>query len=265
MVSTFQGKPLTWNYINLSHRPERSDRMLKEFQKHGITASRFEAYRPGDWDGDAFDVRYMMGVGPAGRPGTPGAVGCYMSQLAIIKSAIGTDSVVAVCEDDVYFCEDLEKRINYISEHLTWDWDIFYLGATFHVPGVWYKAPECKEWSHRQRDVEPTSDKHILRVFGEWSTYAYLVNGKNAQKVADLLEESCHNSYGIDHNFICLGDKINAYCFVPGSAFQYDHQSDIGDGYSGFSGFKKLGPFVWADYMEDFDPDTYNWNTGVSE
>ena len=255
MVDTFQGRPLSWNYVNLKSRPDRNEHALAQFEKHGIKAQRFEGYLPNEWDGDPGVVERM-------RRRTPGAIGCYMSQLALIKSAIGTDGVVAVCEDDVCFCEDLPKRIEYISEHLTWDWDIFYLGATFHVPGVWCHKSDCQDWGAIGVDAEPTSNKHIMRVYGEWGTYAYFVNGRNAQKVADLLEGNCAISDGIDHNFMRLGDKVNAYCIVPGAAWQYDNQSNIGSGMTIFSGFKNLGPYVWTDYMEDFDPATYNWETG---
>lgn len=254
MVDSFQGKRLIWNYVNLASRPDRNDHALVEFEKHGISAHRFEAYLPEDWTGLPSDVLRM-------RNRTPGAIGCYMSQLELIRSAIGTDSVVAICEDDICFCEDLEKRIDYISEHLTWDWDIFYLGATFHVPGVWCHNPDCSEWGVIGADAEPTSDKHIMRVYGEWGTYAYLVNPKNAQKVAGLLEGNCSISDGIDHNFMRLGDRVNAYCIVPGAAWQYDNRSNIGEGDTIFSGFKKLGPYVWTDYMEDFDPNTFDWKT----
>lgn len=251
MVDSFQGKSLVWHYINLASRNDRREHAEEQFAAQGIKARRFNAFIPSEWDGDPADVQRI-------KDRTPGAIGCYMSQLAIIKSAT-EDSVVAVCEDDVCFAPDMKRRLAHAESALPDDWDVFYLGATFHVPGEWYKDPECASWGHRGVDAEPTSDKHIMRVFGQWGTYAYFVNGPKAQKVAGLLEENCHRSYGIDHNFMQLGDKINAYCFVPGMAWQYDNQSNIGDGITEFSGFKKLGPYVWTDSMEDFDPAQFDW------
>jgi len=257
VTNAFQGKPLDWWYINLDSRPDRREHAEGQFANVGIEANRFKAFLPSEWDGPPEQVERI-------RNRTPGAIGCYKSQIEVIKTC-SEDSVVAVCEDDICFAPDIEDRIRYASQALPEDWDVFYLGATFHVPGEWYKDPECASWGHRGLDAEPTGYKHIMRVYGMWGTYAYFVNGTKAAKVVSLLEENCHRSDGIDHNFMQLGDKVNAYCFVPGMAWQYDNQSNIGNGITVFSGFKKLGPYVWADNMDDFDPDTYNWETGETK
>lgn len=255
MVDTFQGKPLEWWYINLAKRTDRRDHAKSQFAQQGIKANRFEAFSPSDWKSDPQKVRRIM-------ERTPGAVGCYMSQMAVIRSC-PRNSIIAVCEDDICFAPDMATRLSHAEQELPDDWDVFYLGATFHVPGEWYKNKECSSWSHKGVDAEPTDDKHIMRVYGMWGTYAYFVNGTSVEKVANMLDENCHNSYGIDHNFIQLGDRINAYCFVPGMAWQYDNESNIGKGITYFSGFKKqLGPYVWTDDIADFKPEEYNWKTG---
>ncbi len=246
-----------WWYVNLASRPDRDAHARAQFARHDLPVQRFEAFTPDQWSGRQDAVARMMAR-------TPGAVGCYHSQTDVIDTVLARDRdrVVAVCEDDIVFCDDLPKRLQYIEDHLTWDWDVFYLGATFHVPGVWCHHPDCATWGAIGKDAEPTVDKHIMRVYGEWGTYGYLVNGRNAAKVLKLLDDNMAVSDGIDHNFIRLGDKINAYCFVPGCCWQYDNQSNIGTGVTEFSGFKKLGPYVWTDHMEDFDPSTFDWTGG---
>lgn len=251
MVDTFQGKPLNWYYVNLDSRPDRRKHAEAQFASIGVTPERVRGELPGDHIGPRKFERM--------RKRTPGAIGCYVSQRSIIERG-EPGNVVAVCEDDVVFAKDVPKRLEYAAEALPDDWEVFYLGATFHVPGEWHRRVECHEWAHYQADVIPTDDPRILRVFGMWGTYAYFVNGDHAGKVLALLEENCVRSDGIDHNFMILGDKVKAYCLVPGMAWQYDNQSNIGDGVTYFSGFKKLGPYVWQDYMEDFDPSTYAWD-----
>jgi hypothetical protein len=98
-----------------------------------------------------------------------------------------------------------------------------------------------------------------MRVYGEWGTYAYLVNGKNADKVLRLFNDNIHRARGIDHLAIILGDRLNAFCFVPGCAWQYDNQSNIGNGITEFSHFKSLGPYVWTYKMDEFDPTEFEW------
>jgi len=254
MEMTFQGKPLSWFYINLDSRPDRREHAEAEFAAQDIEPRRLRAFLPEEWNGNPRDVRLMKRT-------TPGAIGCYMSQLSIIQSC-PSDEIVAVCEDDICFAPDMARRLQYAEKALPDDWDVFYLGATFHVPGVWCRTSDAASWRQHRVDAEPTADKHIMRVYGQWGTYAYLVNGFRAQKVIDALAKNCRNSRGIDHNFIQLGDKLNAYSFVPGMAWQYDNQSNIGSGVTEFSGFKTLGPYAWTDKMTDFDPATFNWQTG---
>lgn len=248
-------KSIEWWWINLSSRPDRREHAEKEFAKAGIKAERFEAFMPDQWPGPEKMVAKM-------RATTPGAIGCYQSQTEVIRTVLDTDRIVAVCEDDICFCSDMPKRLEYIAEHLTWDWDIFYLGATFHVPGVWCHHKDCENWGTIGVDAKPTPDPHIMRVYGQWGTYSYLVNGRNARKVLDLFDANIHRARGIDHLCIILGNRLNAYCFVPGCAWQYDNLSDIGHGVTLFSGFKKLGPYAWTEKMTDFDPRWFDWQTG---
>ncbi|KKL63303.1 hypothetical protein LCGC14_2176420, partial [marine sediment metagenome] len=161
-MTQIRWRELEWHYINLASRPDRDLHAKEQFARHGLPVKRFDAFTPDQWPGDPAKVARMMAR-------TPGAVGCHQSQMAVIKTVVGTGHVVAVCEDDIVFCDDLTKRLQYIEDHLTWDWDVFYLGATFHVPGVWCHHADCAEWGPvLGRDAEPTTDKHIMRVYGQW-------------------------------------------------------------------------------------------------
>jgi len=250
---------IDWYYINLASRPDRDKHACAEFAKVGIHATRFNAYTPDEWQGSSSTVQRM-------RDRTPGAIGCYQSQMELIDQAYRSGKVTAVCEDDVCFCNDLQLRLDYIERAVAnLDWDIFYLGATFHVPGQWYHNKDCSDWGGTGKigvDVSPTSNPRILRTYGIWGTYAYLVNPVNAAGVHGLFRKNIHRADGIDHLAIILGPAIRSYCFVPGCAWQYDNESNIGNGVTRFSGFKKLGPYVWADQMSEFNPEKYCWKTG---
>lgn len=243
---------LDWHYVNLKSRPDRDQHARDQFARHGITPTRFDAFTPDQWNREPEKVERM-------RNRTPGAIGCYQSQVALIREAHLTGKTVVVCEDDVVFCSDLPKRLDYITANMPRDWDIFYLGATFHVPGVWCHHADCATWGEIGVDVEPTADPHILRTYGIWGTYCYIVNPANAGKVYDLMEANIHGADGIDHLAIRLGPKLRTFCFVPGCVWQYDNESNIGSGITRFSGFKKLGPYAWTERMENFDPTTFDW------
>ncbi len=254
-MSGFNAGDIDWRFVNLAFRPNRRKHAEQQFMRHKLVVRRFDAFTPADWFGDPIKVARMLK--------TPGVIGGFMSHMHLIQLAQFSGRILGLCEDDVCFCDDLPKRLDYIAEHLTWDWDIFYLGALFHVPGQWCHHEDCKDWGRIGKDAEPTSDKHIMRVYGEWCTYAMLVNPINAAKVYRLFDENVHRARGLDHLTIILGPQLKAYCFVPGCAWQRDGPSDAREGgYTRFSSFKSMGPYVWTKNMGDFKPELFDWEKG---
>lgn len=252
MMPRFNWADTDVRYINLAHRTDRDELMRAELDRVGIVAERFEAMTPDAYQGDERKVATM-------RARTPGAIGCCISQMNLIALAVYLPQNVCILEDDVIFCDDFNERMRYIEDRIDAidpEWDVFSFGACFHLPG------DDRQWhlsDHLGRDFDHTSDPRIKRVYGSWFTYAYVVRAESAKKVLDLLDENCHRSFGIDHNFILLGDRVRAYCFVPGIAFQRDGQSDIGNGITHFSHFRRLGPYVFQPRMAEFDPVTFDW------
>jgi hypothetical protein len=95
--------------------------------------------------------------------------------------------------------------------------------------------------------------------------YAYLVNGRSVSKILDLFDRNVCRSRGIDDLYIMLEPELNTYCFTPGMAFQIDGPTDIGvggDGWTRFSHFHKLGPYVFTKRLEDFGYDNFDWAEG---
>jgi len=243
---------IQWWYINLDHRADRRQHIAKELTKAGIQAQRFPALRFSDYKGRPENIRLMMQ--------TPNTVGNWLSHLAVWEKVRGTDDVVGVLEDDALLCEDFRERLQYIHEHFDKAWDIFYLGATYHVnPPVWHKDT-------LGRDFEQTDIKYIHRVYGAFSNQGYLVNGRYVEFLLNAMDEKMPQSRGSDHAMIMLQPTIQCYSFTPGMVFQIDGPSDIGQGVTVFSHFlKTLGPHVWANRLEDFQYDSYEWAEGRRE
>jgi len=232
--------------------------MEKELKRVGLYADRVPGKMPVEEEFDLTNPKYKVMLDR-----TPGALGCHYSQISIMKEALHLGKSALVMEDDIIFCSDIKKRLDHIEFFLNeqTSWDIVFLGATFNVnPPAWHTGnnPDLPDTTWR-KDAECTNDPNIMRVYGIWSTYAYIVNIKSIEKVLKLLEDNVHLSMGIDWLFIMLGPQLKNFCFVPGCVKQMDNQSDIGTGITKFSDFEKLGPYWWADKAEEFDPTTFNW------
>lgn len=242
-------------YVNLDHRPDRRNHMKSELSRVGIHAERFPAFKTSEHKWDANKTKVMQNR-------TPGAIGCHYSQVEVMKISLQNGKSAFVMEDDLIFCDDFHDRMKTIENFLSNnDWDVFWLGATFHVnPAVWHtgKNPDLLG-SNIGKDVECTYDPRIMKTYGCWSTYSYIVNVNSIEKVIDLLDKHVHESMGIDWLFIKLGLKLNSYCYVPGCVKQMDNKSDIGKGNTIFSAFSKLGPFWWQKTKDKFDPTTFEW------
>jgi GR25 family glycosyltransferase involved in LPS biosynthesis len=246
------------SFINLDSRPDRLARMENELRKVGIPGIRQRGFLPSEVKVDPSKVRVMQNR-------TPGAIGCHFSQVEVMRKALEVKAHAFVMEDDLVFCSDFHERMAIVDDFLEdKEWDVIWLGATFHVnPSEWHKkghGPDLQQCKcSKRKDVETTSNPRILKTYGIWSTYAYIVNVKSIDKILKLLDDHVHESMGIDWLFIRLMPQLNCYCFVPGMVKQYNNKSNIGNGITEFSGFAKLGPYWWADNMKEFDPTTYNW------
>lgn len=250
------------SFVNLDHRKDRLEHMQVELARVGLQAQRTRGRLPHEFwyrnDVDKMKVR------------TPGAIGCYFSQISIMEEAMKQGQHAIVLEDDLVFCSDFQKRLEYISNWLDGkEWDVFWLGGTFHSPAYWHPiGPSgfANVSANLGYDVKPTEDQRIVRTYGAFSTHAYIVNKDSIDKVLKKLNEFLPNSIGIDHNFIYWQARgITSYAFVPGCVKQLDNISDIGKGMTNFSGFAQLNGnfensrYWFQDKMEDFDAENFKW------
>lgn len=228
------------SFVNLEVRSDRLQHMQRQLRRIGMKAIRQKGILPQEVKGDRTKYKTMLNR-------TPGALGCHLSQVEVMKKALAVGKHAFVMEDDVVFCTDFNERLEYIERFLEGrEWDVFWLGGTFHSnPPVW----------HKDKDVERTEDPRILRTYGIWSTYAYIVNVSSIDRVIRLLDENVHDSPGIDTLFIKLQPQLQTFCFIPGCVKQFDNKSNIGTGMTVFSNFAKLGDYWYQETMHDFNPD----------
>jgi GR25 family glycosyltransferase involved in LPS biosynthesis len=257
------------SFVNLDHRKDRLQHMANELNRVGIQAVR---QRGIPWkEADHQNPKYQAMVRR-----TPGALGCHLSQVEIWNKAFEVGSHAFVMEDDLVFATDIKDRLAYISKWIAGkDWDVIWLGGTFHSPAFWHPVgpskmrPNCS--ANLGKDFDNTDDPRIKRTYGAFSTHAYIVNYKSIRKIQALFDKHIHESIGIDWLFIKLQPQLKCYAFVPGSVKQINNLSDIGTNTDGtpamtmYSGFAQLnGTFenslYWfKDKIEEFNPDTFIW------
>jgi len=252
-------------FVNLDHRTDRLANMEKELGRLNIQANRVRGMLPSEYTGP-LNVEKM-------RRRTPGAIGCHFSQVRIMHEARAFGRHAWVMEDDLHLCEDFHERFNEIEAWMeTHEWDVFYLGSSFHCnPSYWHKKGhrphELEQCDCRlNRDAECTEDPRIMRVYGAFATFAYIVNKDSLDKIITLLDAHVHESIGIDWLMLRLGPQTKQFCYVPGLVRQIDNRSDIGSGDTIWSGFLQLNgtrensAYVFQERKEMFDPLKFDWH-----
>lgn len=234
--------------------------MEAELARVGLTAERYEALKTTDdeWNRVPYSVMFKR---------TKGAIGCMISQMAVMAEAYRNGVGAMILEDDLVICSDIKERLDHIQNFINEkepEFDIVFLGGTVHVnPPWWHKKGHdsmlqmCK--CKLERDADRTSDERMLRVYGMFSTHAYIIRHESIPKILNLLHEVMSFTIGIDYSLILHQPNLRCFAFVPGCIKQYNNQSDIGNGVTYFENFSTLGPYWWADKMEEFNPSTFNW------
>lgn len=258
-MDKFSFKDCYVGFLNMDHRTDRLHSITEQFNRVGINADRTRGKRPEEID-DGTNPKYQVMW-----KRTKGALACHYGQVEIMKKALAQNKSVVVFEDDAILCEDWDKRIEYIENFINEkepSFDIFWLGGTTHInPPHWHIGGANSDLpdTYLTRDAECTDDPRIIRTYGAFCTYAYIVNVNSIQKVLDLLEENVHLSMGIDWIMIKIQPQLRTFMMLPGAVRQLDNQSDIGAGWTIFSGFSKLGNYWYQERMEDFDPTTFDF------
>jgi len=275
---SFEWRKSYIGFLNMSHRLDRREHFVNEIYKLAgpvsngtvpyLDVHRTRGMRPEEFNLADPKVQVML-------KRTPGAIGCHYGQVEIMEKAYDDMKDAMVFEDDVVFCSDIQKRLDYIQDFLNKnEWDIFWLGATFHIGPAWWHTggnPDLPDEMGKGlgRDAECTDDPRIMRTYGAFSTHAYIVNKDSIDKVLKLLDENLHLSMGIDWIMIKIQPQLKCFSFVPGCVKQMDNMSDIGGGMTVYSGFSRLNGneensrYWWQDKMDDFDPLTFDWKEAL--
>jgi len=252
------------SFINLDSRPDRLAHITEQVKKLPFKAERTRGIPWREVEAKPEDIAVMQAR-------TPGAIGCHFSQVSVMREAYNREEDALVMEDDIIFCEDIKLRLEYID---LWkeknEWDVIWLGASFHVgPPFWHPigpskmSPDCS--ANLGYDAKLTADPYMVRTYGAFCTFAYIVNYKSMDKIFALFDRHLRTSIGIDWLFIKLQPQLKCYSFVPGCSRQMDNRSDIGNGDTIWSNFLKLNgtyensSYVYQEKITDFNAKTFDW------
>lgn len=124
--------------INLDRRPDRLAHAQAQIERLGIRrVMRFQAF-------DGYRLQLTSAVPDWVRKG---AVGCYLSHLAILKQAQARRQPCLILEDDIALADDFQPEFEAFVREVPEDWDMLLL------PGRHDKRPPAARGPHHVRLV----------------------------------------------------------------------------------------------------------------
>ena len=181
--------------INLDRNPDRWTRMRARFERHRIEG----VHRVTAVDGN-------KSLPPSKWPHSPGAYGCLLSHLLVVRESRrrGLPSIL-IFEDDVVFDADFcEKFSDYVSD-LPGDWDMLFLGAL-----------------HMDDPLQMSGN--VYQTTAAYATYAYALKNSVFDNFIALHEKK---ETAVDVNNVLLQRESNSYCFMPQLAWVETTHSEI--------------------------------------
>lgn len=181
--------------INLDRRTDRWAQMQVEFHRHNIHAVR----RFSGVDGQRLTV-------PPSWSSTPGAYGCLLSHLQVVREAreLGVPSVL-IFEDDVVFDTRLRNDFSTYISQVPPDWDMLHFGAL-----------------HMDDPIDISENVHRIRR--AYSTYAYALKHTIFDAFLELNRKA---NTAIDVSNLELQTEHACYCFIPHLAWVESDYSDV--------------------------------------
>jgi glycosyl transferase family 25 len=183
-------------YINLEHRKDRNESVLKELSKINISnLQRFNAVKTEN-----------------------GAIGCSLSHIKCLEIAIKNDyQYIMICEDDIeilnpeLFTENINKFLN-----SKLNWDVVLIAGNNMVP------------------YNFVTD-YCIKIYNCLTTTGYIVKNNyfstllNNYKegVRNLMKDQANSSFKIDKHWQILQNRDNWYMIIPPTIIQKEDYSDI--------------------------------------
>ena len=119
--------------INLEHRTERKEQILKELEKNYINNFKFIKAIPGN----TLNLEELLKNGTVNFNKIKmnrNEIGCYMSHLSILESILDSDQELhLILEDDAFFEMNFKNRMNKaLNKIKNYEWDVLFAGVNVY-------------------------------------------------------------------------------------------------------------------------------------
>lgn len=177
--------------INLDHRTERWENINRFFEKYNLGVNRVSAVN--GWEFSKDDQ--AKATSPYGLRMSPGALGCLLSHVSILKDAYDRGfSAIWIMEDDAEILEDPTSLVPIISTLFAIDpeWDVLYtdkgyrLGNGRYIEGWWLDSrPDQQSHPLEYYLTQENCNEDIMRIRSRIGTHSMIITRNGIKKLLD--------------------------------------------------------------------------------
>ena len=213
--------------INLDRRPDRWEKVQKDFSSVGMQLTRIPAVY-----GKSYSRKELKRFTSKGCAYfcPKSAIGCAMSHRRAWQTIVDKNLESAlILEDDAYPLPRFEEKLKNVWSQVPKDWDIVYLGGRMRDFPSLLKGSGLK--------FSEYISKNVMIPGFPFTAHAYAVSNKGAKKI---LEKTNPVRYHIDFHLAMIYQKnrdINVYTLKPELIRQIDN-TEYSD--NQFSTFKPI-------------------------
>jgi GR25 family glycosyltransferase involved in LPS biosynthesis len=218
--------------INLKRRPDRLENFYKRYNFPKEKINLINAF-----DGKNYENENEEGKQLYNRLSSnllPGEKGCFISHIMAYKEIIKNNNNFSIIfEDDCFFCEDFNDKINNVVNEMPKDTQILYIGGRF-TPNFKMDLNTCIKITENivQHNISNWHSRNWDNH--DRGTYGYIISKELASKFINFSENNYNfnsNLPAIDHWIIktCVDNNIPIYNSYPLLCFSdiNSEQSDI--------------------------------------
>lgn len=177
--------------INLPHRGDRWKHMQRFFKKYNLHVNRVPAVN--GWKFSKAQKAEL--TSPYRWRRSPGALGCLLSHVSILKDAYDREfSLIWILEDDAEFLEDPASLVPILSTlfAIDPDWDLLYTDRGYRIKGGRYLKgwwpdvrphQKARPLSYYLAEEDCTED--ILRIRSRIGTHSMILTRNGIKKLLD--------------------------------------------------------------------------------
>lgn len=176
--------------LNLDFRTEKWQNTKTACERYNLGINRVSAINGCNLSKDT----HKELVSPYPIRMTPGALGCLLTHISILKDASDREfSIIWIMEDDVEFLEDPKQLTNLLSSLFIIDpeWDIFYTDTDFRKQDGYLRCvgldprPGQKLHPLQYYLTRDCCHKDIMRIRIRYGTHSMILSKKGIKKILE--------------------------------------------------------------------------------